>query len=149
LDAICEKAENLDYDKYPVNVFCSFQMLEHLENPIYFLKKVASSARCSYLVISVPYVERGFIRLGYIRNNLSSATPEDTHVFELAPDDWQLIFKHSGWEIVSEKKQTLFPQSIWFSWLRQILWGKDDALGNYVVMLKPNDKWRKIYESDG
>ena len=147
IDAICSAAEDVDYNVYPVDVYCSFQMLEHLENPIGFLKSLAENSKCKYFVVSVPLVKTSFVRLKYIRNNLPSATSENTHIFELAPEDWKLLFKHSGWDVVSDEKRTIYPESLWFFWLRKLLISNVDAIGNYVVILEKNSEWSNRFRS--
>lgn len=146
LNAVCCRAEQLDYSKYPIDIFCSFQMLEHLEDPIGFMKKLGAHAAGKYFVITVPLVESSRMGLEHIRMNKQGKFPSEiTHIFELCPADWDLLFMHSGWEIVQGFKRSIYPSSFigrFFEWL---LRGKNDAVGNYCVILKQNSKWKDAY----
>src|SRR3989339_364650 len=146
LAAVCCRAEDLDYIKYPVDIFCSFQMLEHLENPIGFLKKLSDSAKFDLLVISVPYVNVSRVGLEHIALGKEGRFPSEiTHIYEFSPRDWSLLARHCGFEVVWEKVFHIFPDRVYLKWLKLLLHGKNEALGNYCMVLRVNRRWRDQY----
>jgi len=104
LDALLVRAEDL-FEKYGIepDIAMSFEMLEHLPDPILFLDRMSQKSNCKYLVITVPYLACSRVGLHHIRHRRQKeVSPENTHIFELSPGDWKLIFQHSGWEVVEE-----------------------------------------------
>ena len=91
----------------------SFQTVEHLNSPINFLKSISQNTNCNYFLITVPYISSSRIGLEHIRGNLDTKVhAENIHIFELSPQDWKLLFKHSGWEIVDETVYFQYPKNI-------------------------------------
>jgi len=136
------KKENIDVD-----IFLSYEMVEHLFNPIAFLNSIATQTDCEYLVITVPNVYRSRVGLAHIRDKkliTKGVDAESTHIFELSPDDWNLIFQFSGWEIVYEDRYTQYPK--WnILTLTKYLWRKLDFDGFHGVILKKNLKYANRY----
>lgn len=60
LNAIHCRAEDLHTieNGFEADIFMSYQMVEHLINPIGFLYSIALNCKCKYFVITVPYVVR-------------------------------------------------------------------------------------------
>ena len=145
-EAIQARAE--DIEKYDIDkdIFISFQTLEHLNSPIDFLKSISDSSSCKYFVITVPYLKDSRVALEYIRNqtNENKVHTENVHVFEFNPNDWKLIFKHSGWEILEEKIYYQYPKYSPFRILKNA-WREFDFEGFYGVILKRNDKWKSKF----
>lgn len=73
---------------------------------------------------------------------------ENTHVFELSPQDWNLIYQFSGWEIVYKEKYTQYPKSFPLV-LMKYIWRKFDFDGFYGVILKQNLKYANHYKDWG
>lgn len=147
LRAIHGRAEELHYYNITVDLFLSFEMLEHLPNPIVFLHNLAINTSCAGFVLTVPYLKQSRVGLHHIRQgDRRLVTAENTHIFELSPNDWRLIFLHSGWTIVDEKIYLQYPQK---SWLRitRALWKYRDFEGFYGVILKRDNTWSKLYDS--
>ena len=71
---------------------------------------------------------------------------ETTHIFELCPDDWDLIFKFSGWRVVERSKYTQYPKRNPLTVLRY-LWRKFHFDGYYGVILERDDTISKKYTS--
>lgn len=71
---------------------------------------------------------------------------EDVHIFELSPNDWRLLAEFSGWEVVSDEIYFQYPKWHWL-YFTKFLWRKFDFEGFYIMELKINDKWSKLYES--
>lgn len=146
-DAINVKAE--DIEKYDIDkdIFISFQTLEHLNSPIDFLKSISDTSSCKYFVITVPYLKKSRVALEYIRNQTDEKIvhSENVHIFELNPNDWKLIFKHAGWEVLEEKIYYQYPK---YNPLRLLknAWRQFDFEGFYGVILKRNDKWKSKFK---
>jgi hypothetical protein len=145
LDALCARAEDLSLLDIEVDVFLLLETLEHLTDPIRFLKDL-SCVPCKSLVITVPYVAKSRVGLHHIRHNQKRhVNMENTHIFELAPADWRLIFQHSGWAIVRESIYWQYPR--WYPLrLVQEYWKRYDFEGFYGVILKPDKTWSSVYE---
>ncbi|KJR99412.1 MAG: hypothetical protein VR68_09265 [Peptococcaceae bacterium BRH_c4a] len=142
IEAICARAEDLDYEQINADVFLSFEMLEHLTDPISFLKKLSDQSSCRYFIVTVPYLKNSRVGLHHIRNsNKTKVNAENTHIFELSPSDWRLIFKHSGWTVVSENIYLQYPK---FSPIKY-LWRNFDFDGFYGAILKRDSNWSDCY----
>lgn len=97
LEALLCRAENVALDR-PVDLFVSFEMLEHLHNPALFLRRLAKRPDESRLLLTVPYVEQSRVALHHTRRESSALLhAEDEHVFEFSPSDWTALFRHAGW----------------------------------------------------
>ena len=115
LDAICADAIKLGQQGVNYDIVSVFETLEHLSDPIGFLKGLKDVVN-EKLIISVPCVRKSRVRLSYINGRWpknKKVTKENTHIFEFSPKDWEKIFLHSGWKI--EKQDRLlcyYPKSI-------------------------------------
>lgn len=140
LKAICCRAEELHLVEGGVkaDIFMSYEMLEHLFDPISFLRNMAIKAECEYFVVTVPYLVKSRIGLHHIRLNLpENRYAENTHIFELCPEDWDLIFKFSGWEVVYSDRYTQYPKHGILN-LTKYIWRRFDFDGFYGVVLRKN-----------
>jgi hypothetical protein len=145
LEAVRARAEDLPSHSIKADIFLSFEMLEHLMNPFEFLKKIANTP-CKLLILTVPYLASSRVGLHHIRHNQKNKmTPETTHIFELSPDDWRLIFKHSGWGIIKEKIYYRYPKNPLFKFWLKDYWRKHDFEGFYGVILKQDKTWSELY----
>lgn len=145
LEAVLARAENLpDYDINP-DIFLCFETLEHLMDPCHFLHELSSKTSAKYMIITVPYVRKSRIGLYHIlQGRKDTVNAENTHIFELDPDDWKLLMRHSGWEIVREKIYLQYP--IWsILYLTKSMWRKYDFEGFYGVILRRDETWSKRY----
>jgi 2-polyprenyl-3-methyl-5-hydroxy-6-metoxy-1,4-benzoquinol methylase len=148
LEAVEARAENLASLSIKADIFVSFEMLEHLMDPCNFLKSLAENSDCKAFVITVPYVKHSRVGFNYIRHNLTGGiNAENTHIFELSPHDYNLLFKHSGWKIIYEKIYFQYPQRLLFRWLAKKHWQKHDYEGFYGVILRRDDTWSQLYDS--
>lgn len=146
MEAICANAEDLTYLSIEADMFLSFEMLEHLMNPCVFLQGLSEKSSCKAFVITVPYVAHSRVGLYHIRlNQRHSVNPENTHIFELSPEDWRLIFKHSGWAIQADRIYLQFPRKSPFSLLLKRYWKRFDFEGFYGAILKPDKSWSHLY----
>lgn len=145
LEAIHSKAEDLD--KYNINpdLFMSYQTVEHLNSPITFLRSIAKNTSCEYFLITVPFLQSSRIGLEHIRENSDTKVhAENIHIFELCPEDWKLLFKHTGWETMMEKIYYQYPRKHPLRLLKNS-WAKYDFEGFYGILLKKNPYWTDKY----
>lgn len=149
LNAILCRAEELHLNDTGIkaDIFLSYAMLEHLFDPIGFLHTMAMKSECEYFIVTVPYLYTSRVALQFVKNGLKdNYEAENTHIFELSPEDWDLIFKFSGWEIIFKDKYTQYPNSFPFN-LTKYLWRRLDFDGFYGVILKKNDNYSSRYLS--
>lgn len=150
----CRAEELLEkYDLRP-NFFISYQMIEHLTDPARFLHNISQGNKegkrstCDRFIISVPYQKQSRVGLWHMRfsDTKTIRDAEDVHIFELSPEDWKLLVEFSGWEVVSDKIYYQYPK--WHGlYFTKYLWKRFDFEGFYIMELKINDKWSKLYES--
>ena len=148
MEAICARAESLPSLSIDADIFLSFEMLEHLMNPCGFLHELSEKTNYKAFVITVPYLAHSRVGLHHIRHDQKrSVTPEETHIFELSPEDWRLIFKHSGWAIEAEKIYLQYPKRpLFFRFLWKRYWQHCDFEGFYGVILKSDKSWSDLYD---
>jgi hypothetical protein len=147
LKAICARAEDLDRHGISADLFLSFEMIEHLCNPIDFLRSIAENTSCKGFVVTVPYLAQSRVGLHHIRQqNRKDVYAENTHIFELSPEDWRLIYQHSGWVVEYDQVYLQYPKR---SWLRATknLWRKNDFEGFYGAILTRDNTWSQLYKS--
>lgn len=146
LEAICARAEDLASLSIEADVFLSFEMLEHLMNPCGFLQSL-SQINCKVFVVTVPYLPRSRVGLYHLRaNQKCNLNPENTHIFELSPEDWRLIFRHSGWAIETDKIYLLYPRRSPFRFWLKGYWQRLSFEGYYGAILKPDKSWSSLYD---
>lgn len=146
LEAICARAEDLASFSVNADILLSFEMLEHLMNPCQFLRSL-SEKKCRAFVVTVPYLACSRVGLHHIRHNQRrDVNPENTHIFELSPEDWRLIFQHSGWEVVAERIYRQYPKKSPFRFLMKRYWQRYDFEGFYGAILKPDKSWSDLYD---
>lgn len=147
LNALHARAEDIENYGMKADIFLCFQMLEHVMDPCRFLYQLSQNTTARYLIITVPYLAESRIGLSYIRGSFkkSEATAENTHIFELDPEDWKLIARHSGWEVHKEKIYRQYPKN-GFLRLTKGLWKRLDFEGFYGLILKRDDKWSTKYK---
>ena len=150
--AIKARAEDLisvpEFNRH-ADLFLSFQMLEHLFDPVSCLHELASKTSTDYFVVTVPYVARSRVGLKYLRHSPSALrfteiNAENTHIFELSPEDWSLIFRFSGWKPIYEDIFYMFPQKhpLWFF---KYALRRYDFEGFYGVILKKDMEESDLY----
>lgn len=147
LNAVHAKAEDLDSYNINGDILLCFQTLEHMMDPCNFLYRLSSKTTAKYLIITVPYLKKSRVGLSHARGLPKGyVTAENTHIFELNPEDWKLILKHSGWNIVDEKIYLQYPKRSIFG-LTKPLWRSIDFEGFYGVLLKKDHTWSSQYLS--
>lgn len=146
LAAIHSRAEALKQEDIPADLFLSFEMLEHLNNPLNFLHDLSSQTDCKGFVVTVPYVAQSRVGLHHLRrkDRVHHVSAENTHIFELSPKDWRLLFMHSGWKIKHEQIYLQYPHNHLLGFTKP-LWKKLDFEGFYGAILVRDDSWSKLY----
>ncbi len=149
-NAIQSRAEDLHQiigDQRHPDVYLSFQSLEHFFDPISFLRDLAVETSTENFVITVPYMKRSRVGLKHLRNPKPSGrfreiNAENTHIFELSPEDWKLIFRFSGWTPLHEEVFYMAPSRHPLSLFRYAL-RRYDFEGFYGVILR-----KSLHESE-
>ena len=139
LTAIHSRAEDLASTEVgDVSLLTSFEMVEHLHNPCIFFRRLALRGLSNRMLISVPYLRQSRVGFHHIReNDTSQQFAEDVHIFELSPEDWSMLFLHSGWRVVKSHIHYQYPKN-WpvISWLLSIFWKNYDYEGFWCAVLE-------------
>lgn len=145
LEAVHARAEDLVSLNINPDVFLCFETLEHMSDPIRFLNSLAVNTECRAFVITVPYVAQSRVGLHHIRQeNKIERNAENTHIFELSPRDWRLVFKHSGWAIQQDGIYLQYPGGI-PGLLMKPVWKRSDFEGFYGAILIRDLTWSNLY----
>ena len=150
LQAFQSRAESLhkleEFNK-EMDILISFEMLEHLKDPIGFLETMAKESECKSFVITVPWKRKSRISLDRLEDleGQQAFNPEVTHIFELCPKDWDKLFKFSGWKVIKRSEYFQYPR---FHPLRitKFIWQKLDFEGFYGVILEKDDTFSSRYQ---
>lgn len=148
LPAILGRAEDVvARGAIEAQVALCFEMLEHMADPISFLDTLSRSGRCACFVLTVPYLRRSRVGLHHIRRaERRAVTPENTHIFELSPEDWKLLFAHAGWAVSEEQVYRQYPRHSWWR-VMQPAWRWFDFEGFYGAILEPDRTWADLYHA--
>jgi 2-polyprenyl-3-methyl-5-hydroxy-6-metoxy-1,4-benzoquinol methylase len=145
-EAIHARAEDLHKHGVDADIFLCFEILEHMTDPCKFLYDLSSKTNAKYLIASVPYLKKSRVGLHHIRaGRKDKVNAENTHILELSPEDWKLVARHAGWEVVEDKIYFQYPK--WSVWrFAKPLWKKLDFEGFYGIVLERNDSWSSLYQ---
>ncbi len=125
LDAIRADIEDFDY---PINeIIWGFEVLEHLKNPVKVLERLSGT-----FVFAVPYLYQSRIGLKRSKKSLP-LTPANTHIFELSPKDWRMLFEFCGWKVAYDEIYLQYPKK---NILLKHFWRKYDFEGFYGGILR-------------
>ena len=145
-EAVCTNAENVNEYGGNADLFLCFELLEHLMDPIGFLRALATQTQAKYLIATVPYVRQSCVALRHIRaGSQEDVYAENTHIFELSPEDWRVIIRHAGWNVFEEAVYLRYPRK---GLLRatQCMWRRFDFEGFYGMILYRDDTWASRYK---
>lgn len=146
--AILCRAEELNLGEQVIDLFTSFEMVEHLHNPAIFFRRLAKKSSCAKMLITVPYLKRSRVGLHNLRDKVK--TPyfaENEHIFELCPEDWRLLLLHSGWKVVYQKIYYQYPTGIPIvSRILSLLWSKRDYEGFLGLTLEKDTVMSDLYQ---
>lgn len=148
MEAVCMRAEELTAASIDADIFFSFQMLEHLMDPFKFLKRLSEKTNCKAFVVTVPYLAQSRVGLHHIRLAQNrGVNAENTHIFELSPSDWKLIFRHCGWAVLAERLYLQYPKRSLAATRLNEFWKRYDYEGFYGAVLVKDNRWSILYES--
>ena len=146
LEAFNMRAEELSGNNIKADIFLCFELLEHMTDPCKFLYALSQAKDAKYLIITVPYVKKSRVGLQHIRfGNKGNMRAENTHIFELSPEDWKLLVKHSGWKVTRGKIYFQYPRIGLYA-LTKAIWKKLDFEGFYGLILERDDTWSSLYK---
>jgi len=141
------RAEELAAKGISADLFLSFETIEHLLDPIRFLKQLVSNPDVRVLVVTVPYLSQSRVGLHYIRaGQEGDVCAENTHIYEFCPEDWMLIARFSGWDVLFDKIYYQYPARGVLR-VTKPLWKNTDFEGYYGMALVPNSRWAERYKS--
>lgn len=138
-EAFLCRAEDIGASGLEPNLVLVFETLEHLTDPIRFLRTLAVQCGVEYVLATIPY--RRISRFGgeLLRQSANSPprklTPEEVHFFELSPEDWQLLCLIAGYRPVITKLYRQYPERSGWR-ITAPLWRKLDFEGFASILLK-------------
>lgn len=148
LKALLCRAEDLDLGEQKIDLFVSFEMVEHLHNPSIFFRRLAKKSNGDKIVITVPYRRKSRVGLNYLRNEIKKKVyAENVHIFELCPEDWTKLMLHSGWRVINNEIYYQYPRKL--PLLRKIFawyWGKTDYEGFWGAILEKDLTYTELYQ---
>ncbi len=149
LKAVLCRAEELDLgQEQPIDLFTSFEMVEHLHNPALFFSRLAKRSSCRKILITVPYLKTSRVGLHHVRaRSPEEIFAEDEHIFELSPEDWTLLLLHSGWKISHSEVYYQYPRK-WpiISQLLRYFWKTSDYEGFWGAILEKDLTFANRYQ---
>lgn len=148
LEAKLCRAEELDLGESQVDLFMSFEMVEHLHNPAIFFRRLAKKSRGDKMVITVPYLKHSRVGLYQIRKPAYAPYfAEDEHIFELSPQDWTLLLCHAGWRVAHSAIYYQYPRRIpMLSPLLAAFWRRTDFEGFWGAILEKDTGLSDLYQ---
>lgn len=147
LKAMHVRAEELTLGS-DVDLFTSFEMVEHLHNPAIFFRRLAKRKDNSLLLVTVPYLKQSRVGLHNIRRPMDKPVyAEDEHIFELSPKDWTLLMRHAGWRPLWSEIHYQYPR-YWplVSPLLAAFWRRIDFEGFWGVLLEKDTALSDRYQ---
>jgi len=148
LKAVLCRAEDFAMDDKKVDLFTSFQMVEHLHNPAIFFRRLAKKSSCDRMVVTVPYLKKSRVGLHHTRHGVVRPFfAEDEHIFELCPQDWALLILHAGWRVKHGEIYYQYPRKIpLVSPLLSWFWKNTDYEGFWGVVLEKDTTLSDCYQ---
>lgn len=149
LDAECMDAMNLRKEGIEADLISVFETLEHLPDPIGFLRSMLDVVE-ERLLISVPFVRSSRVGLRYLEARWEAhkrPSYSNNHVFELSPADWTKLFRHTGWGVENSWTVLQFPANGLLGMIMSAAWRKISFEGYWFVCLKRDDKFSRKFSS--
>lgn len=147
MKAIHSRAEDLDLGDKKIDLFTSFQMVEHLHNPSIFFRRLAKKSKGNRILLTVPYLKRSRVGLHHIRNSFfKPIRAEEEHIFELSPKDWSLLMLHSGWKVAHSEIYYQYPRRSLLRWFWKMFWRATDYEGFWGAILEKDTKISDYYQ---
>lgn len=148
LKAVLCRAEDLDLNGKEVDLFTSFETVEHLHDPANFFYHLSKNFSCNRIAITVPYLRSSRVGLYYTRNHANKQIyAEDEHIFELSPYDWSLLIRHSGWKVIYSKIYYQYPKILPIvSSFMGLFWRKMEFEGFWGAILEKDTTISDCYQ---
>jgi hypothetical protein len=141
-EAILCRAEALDTQGLQPDLMLLFETLEHITDPLRFLHTMAADGNIENILLTVPYRVNSRFGGDLIRRAAASMpdeiTPEQVHIFELSPEDWQLLARLAGYRTEFCKIYRQYPRRSICRLMRP-LWRRLDFEGFISLSLKRDD----------
>ncbi len=138
-DALLARAEEMDLEGIAPDLFMSFEMVEHLTDPVRFLHRLAERGKSPWLLMTVPFLRQsrfGGRELDLPEQGLpEKITAEEIHLFELSPKDWLRLARFAGFVPVFQRIYRQYPLKHPLV-MTQPLWKHLDFEGFFAVFLK-------------
>lgn len=133
------------------DLYLSFEMLEHLSDPLRFLHSLATVGGAGHLVVSVPYRRNSRFGGDLLRRAASGQpttplTAESLHLFELSPEDWALLARLAGWRTQQIRIYRQYPLRHPLAATRP-LWAHWDFEGFVALVLRRDPELADRYRS--
>jgi hypothetical protein len=148
LEAMLCRAEDLNLPGLEIDLFTSFEMVEHLHNPAIFFYRLAKRSSCPKILITVPYLKTSRVGVHHVRSLSPEVIfAEDEHIFELSPEDWTLLMLHSGWKVIHSEVYYQYPRK-WpiISRILGYYWKTRDYEGFWVAILEKDLTFANRYQ---
>ncbi len=138
-EAILCRAEALHAQGLQPDLMLLFETLEHITDPLRFLHTMAVEGDIANILLTVPYrVQSRFgghlIRLP-ATDMPDKITPEQVHIFELTPEDWQLLARLAGYRTTFCRTYLQYPRRSPYRLMKPI-WRKLDFEGFISLFLQ-------------
>lgn len=141
-EAILCRAEALDTQGLQPDLMLLFETLEHITDPLRFLHTMAADGNIKNILLTVPYRVNSRFGGDLIRRAAASMpdeiTPEQVHIFELSPEDWQLLASLAGYRTEFCRIYRQYPRRS-IGRLMRPLWRSLDFEGFISLSLKRDD----------
>ena len=138
-EAILCRAEELDAQGLRPDLMLLFETLEHFTDPLRFLHAMATEGNVENILFTVPYRVRSRFGGDLIRNTISEIpgeiTPEQVHILELSPEDWQLLARLAGYRTNFCRIYRQYPRRSVLRLMKPV-WRKLDFEGFIAISLK-------------
>ncbi|MBF0328459.1 MAG: hypothetical protein HQL10_04825 [Nitrospirae bacterium] len=147
MTAMLCRAEDFSMDNRGVDLFTSFQMVEHLHNPALFFRRLAIKSSGNRMVVTVPYLKKSRVGLHHVRLcTQGKVYAEDEHIFELCPEDWSLLMLHAGWRVVYDDIYFQYPRLPFFNPFLSWYWRKTDYEGFWGCIIEKDTSLSDRYQ---
>jgi hypothetical protein len=138
-EAILCRAEALHSQGLRPDLMLLFETLEHLTDPLRFLHTMASDGGIENILLTVPYRAQSRFGGDLIRRAESDIpdriTPEQVHIFELSPEDWQLLARLAGYRTAFCRTYLQYPRHSPYRMMKPV-WRKLDFEGFISLFLQ-------------
>lgn len=138
-DAVLARAEEMDLEGTRPDLFMTFEMVEHLTDPLRFLHRLAEQGSADKLLMTVPWRRESRFGGAEVRWPIERVparmTAEELHLFELDPDDWLALARLAGWRPVFQRVYRQYPERHPLAATRS-LWARLDFEGFWGVLLE-------------